>query len=193
MPITLYLLLLSVEAMQALLKYKFLLNLNAQNQMSGATPLHSLMMMGKGTIPNLLKCMDLLLANGADPNIKDFWGKTPADYYDGNPNKRVLANKLKPQPLIFKAIDNVDVAVVQNVVTGDEYLRRPVEDLYGGKIPFVYALDLILSKEASKENLAGLAEITKLLFEALVDSTDYSFLAEACSGGGGGRDKPPIL
>ena len=105
----------SVEALKQLLRFKA--DCNAQNTISGATLLHSLMMSKNGTIPRRLQCLNLLLEYGADPNLKDRYGRLPADYWSGETKSRCLVTKLLPhQPALFEAIEQGDDTAVEGML-----------------------------------------------------------------------------
>lgn len=186
-------LLAEVEAVQELVKHKALVN--TQNTLTGATPLHAIVMNRYAELPRLVECVDILLAHGADPTIEDLHGKTPADYcHSGNNEEMALLARFQPKPTLFQAIDKRDLSAIEQVIESPDYKNRMSEECFAGKAPFQYVLDLILQdtmEPKEQEALTDLMEISKLILRELEDNSDGSFLAEVCTGGNSAR--PPLF
>ena len=137
----------SVEAVQALLQHKAAVN--AQNKMTGATPLHCTAQSGKGSIERRIQCVKLLIAHGADLSKPDFFGKTAAEYSENEPT---VAKVLQPQrPELFQAIQDEDVDRVKALVASNDD-QQAVKMVYLGQTPFLYALDLLLTEDDDDKN-----------------------------------------
>lgn len=153
-----------VEAVEALLEHKA--NVNAQNNMTGATPLHCAVQSMKGTLERRIECVDRLIAYGADVSIADFFGKTASEYCDDE-NALAMAKRLQPKhPPLFEAIQDGNIEQVQELLTIEtshqdgSATNHPLhEELFLGQTPFLYALDLLLADD-DEENENGTAAHT---------------------------------
>lgn len=160
-----------VEAVEALLQHQAAVN--AQNSMTGATPLHCTAQSAKGTVLRRMECIDLLIANGADVSKPDFFGKTAADYCDIQEDGPLMAKKLQPQrPELFQAIDDCNVEQVQALVVDQDVKTMT----FMGQTPFPYTLGLLLTDTADdKANSIQLEDtsqwllILRILLEAGAD------------------------
>ena len=162
-----------MEAVEALLEHKA--NVNAQNTMTGATPLHCAAQSMKGTVERRMECIDLLIAHGADVSKPDFFGKTAAEYSDET--TPLLTQKLQPRrPDLFQAMDERNLEQVKALVSGDK--NENVSMVFLGKTPFLYGLELLLADNADEEDnnddnqqqdKSKVLEILKILLEAGAD------------------------
>ena len=69
-----------VSAVQMLLHHKA--DIQAQNRIMGASPLHSCVNSSKEPFKNRVTCAKLLVDHGADVHLKDLYGMTPSDYLE---------------------------------------------------------------------------------------------------------------
>ena len=110
------LLLSPVEAVQALVDAGA--NNRAQNNLTGASPLHMVAQSNKGSTERRLQVVDILLAAGADPSQTDKFGALPVDVLrleETDTSSQKLAEKLAPQaPALIQAIETADLNAVQD-------------------------------------------------------------------------------
>ncbi|CAB9511903.1 Ankyrin Repeat Protein [Seminavis robusta] len=162
----------NVEAVDALIEYKAAVN--AQNKLTGATPLHCAVQSNKGKATERFECIELLIKEGgADVSLADFFGKTPSEYCQENP---ALAALLTPQaPPLFTAIQEGKVEDVQQIVTAanDTDKKNLLEQVFRGKTPFQITIDLLLQDNDDDEtetttpvDKTQLVSILELLLQA---------------------------
>jgi len=137
-----------VEALQELLRFKA--NANPTNQLTGASPLHSAVQSKKQTLERRVECIRLLLRNGGDPSICDFFQKTPVDYVD--PRAAALIRLLQPQnPDIFVAIQMSRLDRLRELLVGDKSL---VHSKFKGQTPLLRLISNFLqaAEECIEDN-----------------------------------------
>lgn len=176
----------NVEAVEALLEHKAAAN--AQNSMTGATPLHCAAQSMKGTTERRMECIDLLIAQGADVSKSDFFGKTAAEYCDDNESP-LLAKKLQPQrPELFQAMGDGDAETLKTLVSGDDN-QKNLTTTFMGQTPFLYGLDLLLVDDDSGNTEGGnnnqqqdkpkVVELLNILLEAGADVNEIPGAADS--------------
>jgi ankyrin repeat protein len=69
------------------------IRLNVQNRITGATPLHSAIQSSKDPAMNRVECVRLLVANGADVYVKDWYGLNPADAFRADVENGLVEGK----------------------------------------------------------------------------------------------------
>ena len=78
----------SLDCMEVLIEHGA--DVNAANMLNGDTPLHVAVSSHKTTADTKKKLVDVLVEAGADPDLRDYGGKAPADL--------LVSNKLPPLP-----------------------------------------------------------------------------------------------
>jgi ankyrin repeat protein len=145
---------IQVEAVEALLEHGA--TVNAQNTMTGATPLHCAIQSMKGSLELRRTCMERLIAAGADLSLCDFFGKMPVDYCG---EEASLAKLLQPtRPVLFQSLEDGQLDQVREIVQissdssgSSTDTTHPVHQKFMGQTPFDYTLDLLLAEEAEDD------------------------------------------
>lgn len=124
----------NIEAVQALLSHSA--NVKAQNQITGASPLHSCVQSSKVPAMNRFHCAKMLIDAGADLHLKDLYGLSPLDCLEAE-IERIGSN-----------LDNDYIDATRDLLLGgaDQLEKRLAV------IPFVLAQNL---------DLNGLEEVFK--------------------------------
>lgn len=125
----------SVDCMKVLIEHNA--DVNAANMLNGDTPLHVTLSSNKTSADTKQQLVDILLGAGADPDIRDYNGKAPADLLVSNKLPPLppallssLKEKLKPRPrnakdeLIRSLISGMDSCMVIQPRLG----KRPRSD-----------------------------------------------------------------
>eukprot|EP00550_Attheya_septentrionalis_P007375 CAMPEP_0198295330 /NCGR_PEP_ID=MMETSP1449-20131203/27213_1 /TAXON_ID=420275 /ORGANISM="Attheya septentrionalis, Strain CCMP2084" /LENGTH=430 /DNA_ID=CAMNT_0043995609 /DNA_START=113 /DNA_END=1405 /DNA_ORIENTATION=+ len=104
----------NVEAMEALLSYSDVIEVNATNRITVATPLHCTVQSSKEPASRRAMCAQLLLEAGADPTCLDQYGSSPLHYCQDDDTsetnnademRTILSSKLE-RPAWIQLIDN---------------------------------------------------------------------------------------
>jgi ankyrin repeat protein len=112
---------LTVEAVEALIEGGA--NVNAQNNLTGGSPLHMVVQSSKGSSAQTLAVTDALIQAGADLNLADNYGNLPAHHATSNPDpdlSKVLVQRLQPvaSPL-FQALADGDASAVEQLLSSN--------------------------------------------------------------------------
>lgn len=103
-------------------------NVNAQNNMTGATPLHMMAQSHKATMSQRKRVAEILIAHGAKVDLADNFGTSPLETFmntlgDGkeDPEVNEIIVKLQPKrPEIHDALAERDVGRVQQLLEQNE-------------------------------------------------------------------------
>lgn len=160
-----------VEAVECLLEHGA--NANAQNNLTGATPLHMAVSSNKGSKAKQLGTILLLLQNGADKSIPDNYGGLPVDAIRVEEHDEdhfsALQKLLEPTlPDLFQAIKAVDVAKVQTLLANKETCASIVEEKHTDMVPLLYTIQLIV-ETCETEGEIDVGPLTKIA-GALLDA-----------------------
>jgi ankyrin repeat protein len=95
-------------------------NVNAQNKMTGASPLHMVVQSSKASADKTLAVTDALIQAGADLNLADNYGNLPAHHATSNPDSdlsKALVQRLQPvaSPL-FQALADCNLTAVNQLL-----------------------------------------------------------------------------
>jgi ankyrin repeat protein len=180
-------------------------NVNAQNNMTGASPLHMVVQSRKASAEKTLAVVDILITAGADVNLADNYGNLPGHHATANPDADLAqALVLRLQPVaspLFQAIADCNLAAVEELISSgnDEDKASLVATKHSGRTALqVCVSDLLtestsLSKEEdaasaleSIQNSESLLAILKILLTAGSDANAGSVGAEE------EEDEPPL-
>jgi ankyrin repeat protein len=161
-----------VESVQVLLEGGA--NVNAQNTMTGATPLHMVPQFRKATIEKRLQVLDLLLQAGADVTRTDSYGHTPVYYAssaDSDPDAAQLVQLLQPEKSpLFDAVTAHDLESVQQLLFETDTALVSVK--FGGHTPLQACISCLLSAaettDDEKDVLRETARLQLLILKALL-------------------------
>lgn len=164
----------NVEALEELLKHTA--EVNAQNTMTGATPLHCATQSMKGEFPRRLMCVERLIAAGANVDVADFFGKLAGDYLtEGDPSMARKLGLMPKMPPLIEAIEGGRVEEVQKLLgatttDGDSDKPPCYEEVFMSQTPFQHAFNLLLPEEEDNNTVPNdrskLVEILKALLAA---------------------------
>jgi ankyrin repeat protein len=159
-------------------------NTNAQNNLTGATPLHMVAQSKKGNFEYRIEVINILLNAGARPDIADKYGTLPVHSVQLNDDgditeteldeqTRRLVTLLQPQrPKIYEAISNRSLSHLEQVIVTD---ASSVNVVFQGKTPLSLVISELLevltssAKESSNENETILLSMIKLLLNSSAD------------------------
>ena len=142
-------------------------SVNAQNNLSGATPLHMVAQSLKSTVERRLRCAEILVAHGARVDQKDHFGMLPVEVLQqvlGNQGavdelSQKLISTIQPtRPAIHEALDKRNLAQLQEILCKDSSLSNLI---YQGDSPIEIVVDALIQQE---DKSAGNSEV---LFEML--------------------------
>lgn len=130
-------------------------NVNAQNSMTGASPLHMITQSQKVSMDVRLQVIELLIDGGADPALADKYGGLPVTYIEKSfkgktepldaATKSCIA-KLRPQdPPIFKAIQERDLSAVQALLVDDLFIGN-INVPFRNQTPLSYGISNFLKE-----------------------------------------------
>jgi hypothetical protein len=113
---------LTVEAVEALIEGGA--NVNAQNNLTGASPLHMVVQSRKASAEKTLAVVDALIQAGADVNLADNYGNLPGHHATSNPDPdlaKALVQRLQPvaSPL-FQAITDCNLSAVEQLLSTND-------------------------------------------------------------------------
>jgi ankyrin repeat protein len=166
-------------------------NVNAQNNLTGATPLHMVAQSNKATIDARLQVIDILIDGGAHPDQMDKYGSLPFQLVESSnegkelddDTKRLLA-KLRPQqPKIHKAIMDRNTSTLEKILSDNS---SDANVIFQGQTPLSFAISNLLESvtnvtSSSNDTIQILQSIIKILLTkgadpncALADTTDVA-------------------
>lgn len=148
----------AVESVQALVDCGAAVN--AQNNMTGATPLHMVAQSSKGSIDRRLQVIDLLIASGANVEQADNYGSLPVHAFrndtedEANEDSQRFVSKLEPQrPEIQDAIDEGCVPKLKEILAKDSAAAdRRLSVL--SRTPVDYAVDKLIQAAEEEEDIS---------------------------------------
>jgi ankyrin repeat protein len=181
-------------------------NVNAQNSMTGASPLHMVVMSRKASAEKTLAVANVLLQGGADVNLADNYGSLPAHHATSIPDadlSRKLIEILQPvTPPLFQAIADCNPSAVEQLLSNndnDNDTASLVSTKYCGRTPLQVCVSDLLTmatescsslkeEEVSASALKSiqLLAICKTLLEAGSDPNIGS------AGSDDEEDEPPL-
>jgi regulator of RNase E activity RraB len=156
-------------------------NVNAQNNLTGATPLHMVAQSKKAGVDARLQVIDILLDAGAYPDQADKYGTLPVHSLQlsevGNftdeeldEQTRLLVAKLQPRlPKIFEAISDRNLSMLEAALVKDSTV---VSVVFQGETPLSRTIsDLLQSMalESSNDSVTVLLSIIKKLLSSGAD------------------------
>jgi hypothetical protein len=154
-----------VEAVEALIEGGA--NVNAQNSMTGASPLHMVVMSRKASAEKTLAVVDTLIQAGADVNLADNYGSLPGHHATSNPDAdlaKALVQRLQPvTPPLFQAVADRNLSAVEELLAGSNGASL-VATKYSGRTPLqVCVSDLLIesSSLSKEEDVASALESTR--------------------------------
>ena len=154
-----------VEAVEALIEGGA--NVNAQNSMTGASPLHMVVQSRKASAEKTLAVVDALITAGADVNLADNYGNLPGHHATSNPDAdlaKALVLRLQPvAPPLFQAITDCDLAAVEKLLSGNDNASL-VSSKHSGRTPMqVCVSDLLIESVSSStsDDAASALESTR--------------------------------
>jgi ankyrin repeat protein len=175
-------------------------NVNAQNSLTGASPLHMVVQSSKGSAEQTLAVTDALIQAGADLNLADNYGNLPAHHATSNPDadlSKALVKRLQPaaSPL-FQALTDCDLAAVEQLLSSSSNDDGSLlSTTYCGRTPLQVCVSDILIKvtesisssdEESTRRTSQLVAILKALLAAGSDPNAGS------AGSDDEEDEPPM-
>ena len=164
----------SVEAVNVLVELGA--NVKAQNNLTGASPLHMVAQSHKATIDDRLKVVELLLNAGAICEQPDKYGFMPIDVleksFEGSElddKTKLLLTKLQPsQPVIHQSIIDRDLTLVEALLSDKS---RNVNETYQNATPLSLAVRIFLEDVATignETNLRNAPEVTLSMIKMLL-------------------------
>lgn len=196
-----------VESVQALVKLGA--NVNAQNNMTGATPLHMVAQSQKAGFEARLKVVDVLLEAGAAADQADNYGSLPVHAFQltgkgditeaalDDQTRRFVA-KLQPRrPDIHVAIVERDLSKLEQVLANDSSIANSTITASQGLTPVSLTVDELLgivsADKAKEQEVDTLLDILKALLTNGADANggvDESAIAAAVVTGGEANEPP---
>jgi ankyrin repeat protein len=173
-------------------------NVNAQNNLTGATPLHMVAQSNKASIEARIQVVDVLIGAGARPDQMDKYGSLPAQLLELSSEGKELDGdtthllaKLRPQqPKIHKSIIDGNLSTLENLLL-DESLN--VNLTFQGQTPLSLVITIFLEKitdETASPNLTSemVLPMIKVLITKGADPNCYLLQTTDVS-----EDKEPVL
>jgi len=144
-----------VESVQVLLECGA--NPNAQNTLTGATPLHCAIQSSKApSAEGQLETVQALLKAGADPSRGDFFGSVPADYCQEDAALMDLLH-VEKHP-VFDAILEGNALELARLLQED---ANVVHSRHDSLTPLLYVVDLLVQQDSVEVHV----EMMRLLLE----------------------------
>ena len=153
-------------------------NVNAQNDMSGASPLHMVAQSLKSTLERRLRCAEVLIAHGARVDQTDHNGMMPLHILqrvlgdqpsEDEATQRMIATFQPTRPAIHDALVERNVAKLTEILGNDASLSNLT---YQGDSPVEIAVDALIQQELNdgdevRDNAEGdvIVKIIELLLK----------------------------
>ena len=142
----------SVEAVKVLVELGA--SVNAQNNLTGASPLHMVAQSHKATIDNRLKVAEILIQAGALCEQADKYGSMPINLLETSTEgsevdekTKLLLTKLRPsQPMLHQAILDRDLPMLETLLSDDS---RDVNEAFQNATPLSLAIRIFLEDVAN--------------------------------------------
>ena len=164
-------------------------NVNPQNRINGATPLHSAVTSAKDqALSRRVDCVEQLLQAGADSTICDFLKRKPLDYVvvaaskattTNNPDWLRLCNLLEsalPNSPLFDCISAMDLKAIQQQLHDNNVSFVNEHNSRNGRTPFYHAALLLFhsiydntDNTSNTDNIRTLIDILTTLIEQGAD------------------------
>jgi len=147
------------ESVQALVEKGA--NVNAQNDMTGATPLHMVAQSHKATLERRIQTVEILVAHGARVDQADHYETLPVQTLyqmlgdEGAPDEltQTLIAKLQPsRPALHEALVERNVSKLQELLEQDASLSNQA---YQGKTPVEVTVDDLIQAVQNEEEKGG--------------------------------------
>jgi ankyrin repeat protein len=124
-------------------------NVNACNQITGATPLHAAIQSSKASLrpQDTVRVVQLLLERGkANSSAVDVYGSPPYDYLRDTDSEELRALLQPEKPAIVKAIETLNTDHVHSILR-ESPSRADI--VYMGKTPLLISIDILLQEEVN--------------------------------------------
>ena len=164
----------SVEAVSILVELGA--NVNAQNNLTGASPLHMVAQSHKASIDARLKVAEILLDSGALPDLADNYGSMPINLLESttegtdlDEKTKLLLAKLRPrQPKIHQAIIDRDLSLLESLLSDSAI---DVHESFQSIPPLSLAIRTFLEDIATTEtpHVHDAADVTLSMIRALLN------------------------
>jgi ankyrin repeat protein len=176
-------------------------DINAQNNLTGASPLHMVAQSHKASNDARMQVIELLLNGGALPDQADKYGSTPANLVEAandgkelNDETKLLIARLQPrQPQIHQAILDLDKSSLEKLLSDSS----DVNTIYRSETPLALAIcrliESVVTSETHNASGDGTETLVSMINMLLLKGADPNcILAHAMDDSDDGTKEPAM-
>jgi ankyrin repeat protein len=176
----------TVEAVQALVELGA--NVNAQNRLTGASPLHMAAQSHKATIDARLKVTEILIGAGARCEQTDNYGSMPLNLLqsstegnDVDEKTKLLLDRLRPsQPMIHEAVNGRNISLLETLLSDDS---NDVNEIFQNETPLSRVIRIFVEEVSASSNETNETAIVPMMKMLLKRGADPNCLIVEASTG----------
>ena len=174
-------------------------SVNAQNNLSGATPLHMVAQSLKSTVGRRLRCAELLVAHGARVDQRDHFGLLPVEVLQqvigdkgmvDELNQQLISTLQPTRPAIHEAIETRNVDQLQAILCEDASQSNLT---YQSESPIEIVVDALIQQgDEGAGNSEVLIEILDLLLKHGGNTSGVESIRKTTVADPGDVKEPPL-